>query len=116
VGEPQLDKASLLKAIKEAEAKAAKDLEEARARKQQALATAQLEAERIRREGIAAVDGQAAEMIAKARQRVEAEKQQKLAEGRAKIRRKRELAQARVPQVADFLVQEFERYVQAGLR
>lgn len=111
-----MDKAALLKAIKDAESKAAKDLEDAQARKQSAVASAQGEAERIRREGIAAVDRQVAEQIAEARRRIDAEKQTKLVAGRVKIRRKRDAAEARVPEVAEFLVQEFERAVQSGLR
>lgn len=111
-----MDKAALLKAIKEAEANAAKDLEDAQARKQSSVASAQAEAERIRREGIAAVERQVAEQIAEARRRIDVEKQAKLAAGRVKIRRKRESAEARVPDVAEFLVEEFERAVQSGLR
>jgi len=111
-----LDKAALLKAIKEAEARAAKDLEEAQARKQQALAAAQAEGEKIRREGIAAVDRQVAEQIAAAQRRIEQEKAEKLSAGRVAIRRKREAAEARVPQVAEFLVREFEQSVKSGLR
>ena len=111
-----MDKAALLKAIKDAEAKAAKDLEEAQAKKQSAVAAAQGEAERIRREGLAAVDHQVALQIAEARRRIDAEKQEKLHAGRVRIRRKREAAEARVGEVAEFLVEEFERAVQSGLR
>jgi vacuolar-type H+-ATPase subunit H len=111
-----LDKAALLKAIKDAEAKAAKDLEEAHAKKQQALAAAQGDAERTKREGYAAVDRQVADQVADARRRIDAEKQEKLSAGRVRIRRKREQAEARVAEVAEFLVQEFERAVESGLR
>jgi vacuolar-type H+-ATPase subunit H len=111
-----LDKAALLKAIKEAEAKAAKDLEEARAKKQVALGAAQADAERTRREGLAAVDKQAAGQVAEARRRIDADKAEKLTAGRVRIRRKREVAEARVAEVAEYLVQEFERSAQSGLR
>ena len=111
-----MDKAALLKAIKEAEAKAAKDLEDAQARRQMAIAAGQAEAERLRREGLSAVDQQVAEQIAQARTRIEADKGEKLNAGRQKIKRKREIAEARVGEVAEFLVTEFERSVQAGLR
>ncbi len=111
-----MDKAALLKAIKEAEAKAANDLEDAQAKKQQALASGQGDAERIRREGYAAVDRQVAEQIGEARRRIEVDKQEKLQAGRVRIRRKREASEARVGEVAEFLVQEFERSVQSGLR
>jgi vacuolar-type H+-ATPase subunit H len=111
-----MDKSALLKAIKDAEAKAAKDLEEAKAAKAAAVASAQADADRIRREGLAAVDGEVAEMIAEARRRIDVDKQEKVAAGRVRLRRKREGADARVPQVAEFLVQEFEKSVQAGLR
>jgi vacuolar-type H+-ATPase subunit H len=111
-----LDKAALLKAIKGAEAKAAKDLEEAQARRAAAIAAGQSEAERLRREGLSAVDQQVADQIAEARRRIEAEKGEKLSAGRQKIKRKREVAEARVGEVAEFLVTEFERSVQAGLR
>lgn len=116
MGEPYLDKAALLKAIKDAEAKASKDLEEAQARKQAAVANAHGEAERIRREGIAAVDAQVALQIAEARKRIDADKADRLTQGRVRVRRKRELADARVPEVAEFLIQEFERAAQAGMR
>jgi vacuolar-type H+-ATPase subunit H len=111
-----MDKTALLKAIKEAEAKAAGDLEEAQARKQQALAAAQSDAERIKRDEFAAVDRQVAEQIADARKRIEADKLEKLTAGRVRIRKKRDVAEARVAQVAEFLVEEFERSVQSGLR
>jgi vacuolar-type H+-ATPase subunit H len=111
-----LDKAALLKAIKEAEAKAAKDLEEAQAKKQQALAAAQAEGEKIRRDGTSAVDAQVVEQIAAAQRRIDQEKAEKLTAGRVQIRRKREAAEARVPQVADFLVRELEQAVKSGLR
>lgn len=111
-----MDKTALLKAIKEAEAKAASDLEEAQARKQQALAAAQSDAERTKREAFAAVDKQVADQIADARRRIEADKAEKLNAGRVQITKKRQLAEARVAQVAEFLVEEFERSVQAGLR
>src|SRR6185295_19144962 len=65
-----LDKAALLKAIKEAEAKAAKDLEEAQAKRQSAIAAGQAEAERVKREGLAAVDEQVASQVADARRRI----------------------------------------------
>jgi vacuolar-type H+-ATPase subunit H len=111
-----LDKAALLKAIKEAEAKAAKDLEEAQAKRQSAIAAGQAEAERVKREGLAAVDEQVASQVADARRRIDADKNEKLSAGRTKIKRKREVAEARVGEVAEFLVTEFERSVQAGLR
>ncbi len=111
-----MDKAALLSAIKEAEAKAAKDLENAQAKKQLAFASAQSDAERVRREGLAEVDRQVAEQISAARRKIDADKQEKLQAGRLRIRRKREAAEARVPEVAEFLVQEFERAAQSGLR
>lgn len=111
-----MDKAALLKAIKDAEAQASKDLEDAQARKGAAVAAGQSEAERMRREGLAAVERQVADQIGEARRRIEAEKQERLASGRVRIRRKREAAEARVAEVAEFLVQEFEKSVQAGLR
>jgi len=111
-----LDKAALLKAIKDAEAKAAKDLEEAQAKRQMAIAAGQSEAERIKREGLSAVDQQVADQIAEARRRIEAEKKERLADGRVRIRRKREVAEARVGEVAEFLVTEFERAASAGMR
>src|SRR5690349_24259840 len=73
-----MDKTALLKAIKEAEAKAASDLEDAQARKQQALAAAQSDAERTKREAFAAVDQQAADQVAQARRRIEGDKAEKL--------------------------------------
>ncbi len=106
----------MLKAIKDSEAKAAKDLEEAQASKAGAVASAQGEAERIRREGKAAADQEVAEQIGQARRRIDADKQEKLKAGRVRIRRKRDVAEARVPEVAEFLVQEFEKSVQSGLR
>lgn len=111
-----MDKAAVLRAIKEAEANAAKDLEEAQARKQAAVAGAQADAERIRRDGTAAVDAQVADQIAQARKRIDAEKAERLAQGRVRIRRKREIAEARVPGVAEFLISEFERAAQTGMR
>jgi len=57
-----------------------------------------------------------ADQVAAARQRVEAEKKERLADGRVKIKRKREVAEARVGEVAEFLVQEFERAAHAGMR
>ena len=111
-----MDKTALLKAIKEAEAKAASDLEDARAKKQQALGAAQSDAERTKREAFAAVDKQVADQIADARRRIDGDKAEKLARGRAGIHKKRETAEAKVAQVAEFLVEEFERSVQSGLR
>ena len=111
-----MDKAALLKAIKDAEAKAAKDLEEAQARRQMALASAQSESERVRREGLAAVDRQVADQIAEARRRIEVDKGERLTAGRVQIKRKREAAEARVSAVAEYLVGEFERAAQTGLR
>jgi len=111
-----MDKTALLKAIKEAEAKASADLEDAQAKKQQALAGAQADAERTKRDAFAAVDKQVADQIADARRRIEADKQEKLAAGRVQIAKKRQMAEARVAQVAEFLVEEFERSVQSGLR
>lgn len=111
-----MDKAALLQAIKEAESKAAKELEDAKAKKQQALVAAQVDSERIKSEGYAAVDRQVAEQLAEARRRIEADKQTKVQAGRVKIRKKRETGEARVAEVAEFLVQEFERSVQSGLR
>lgn len=111
-----MDKAALLKAIKEAEAKAAKDLEEAQAKKQMAVAAGQAEAERTKREGFAAVDKQVADQVAEARRRIDGDKSEKLTAGRVRIRRKREVAEARVGEVAEYLVQEFERSAQSGLR
>ncbi|HKZ59819.1 MAG TPA: hypothetical protein VJ547_08250 [Candidatus Thermoplasmatota archaeon] len=111
-----MDKAALLKAIKEAEAKAAKDLEEAQAKKQMAVAAGQAEAERTKREGSAAVDKQVADQVAEARRRIDGDKSEKLTAGRVRIRRKREVAEARVGEVAEYLVQEFERSAQSGLR
>ena len=111
-----MDKAALLQSIREAEANATKDLEEARAKKQQAMAAAQGEAERLRRDGVAEVDAVVAAQLAEARRRIDAEKKAKLAEGRARVRRKREQAEARIPEVADFLVAEFEKYARSGLR
>ncbi len=111
-----MDKAALLKAIKEAEAKTAKDLEEAQAKKQMAVAGAQAEAERTKREGLSAVDKQVADQVGEARRRIDADKAEKLTAGRVRIRRKREVAEARVGEVAEYLVQEFERSAQSGLR
>jgi hypothetical protein len=57
-----------------------------------------------------------AAQVADARRRIDAEKGEKLQAGRAQIRRKRDVAEARVSEVAEFLVQEFERAAQSGLR
>lgn len=111
-----MDKAGVLKAIKDAEAKAASELEEGRARKAAAVASAQGEGERVRREGFAEADRAAQSQIDEARRGIEKEKQGKLEQGRIRVRRKRELAEARVNDVAEYLVQEFERFVQAGAR
>ena len=111
-----MDKAALLKAIKDAEAKAAKDLEDAQAKRQAAIGAGQAEAERIKREGLSAVDQQVADQVAAARAKIDAEKRERLQGGRAAIKRKREVAEARVGEVAEFLVQEFERAAHAGMR
>ncbi len=111
-----MDKAGVLKAIKEAESKASKDLEDARARKAAAVASAQSESERVRRDGFAEADRAAQSQVDDAKRGIDKEKEAKLAQGRIRVRRKRELAEARVNEVADYLVQEFERFVQAGAR
>lgn len=106
----------MLREIKAAEAEAAKQLEEAKAAKQQVIQAAQLEVERLRRDGMAAVDRQVAEQIAEARRRVDASKSERLVSGRAQIRRKKELAEARAADVADFVIREFERHIESGMR
>jgi vacuolar-type H+-ATPase subunit H len=111
-----LDKAALLKNIKDAEGKAATEVAEARARKQQAIATGEIEAEKIRKDGHATADREAAAQVAKARERIDAEKAEKLSQGRVRVRRKREQAEARVQEVAEYLVGEFESAAQAGFR
>jgi vacuolar-type H+-ATPase subunit H len=111
-----MDKAALLKAIKDAEAKSAKELEEAQAKRQAAVAAGLAEAERLRREGISAVDRQVTEQIADARRRIDADRGEKIGAGRVQIRRKREAAEARVGEVAEYLVREFEAAARAGMR
>ncbi len=111
-----MDKVALLKEIKEAEGKAATQIEEARARKEQAVAAGEVEAEKIRKDGHASADGEAAAQVAKARERIDAEKAEKMSQGRVRVRRKREQAEARVSEVAEYLVGEFESAAQAGFR